>query len=173
MITIRKLALFTIATATLTLTGCYKMTGGGWFMDDDGDLVTFGFNAQPDGEPTGVCNGFPFPFPQVPTCQPAKGRLTLIDHGTASGEPHMIRGTFTGTYNPGTGNPDTGSQFAGRVLVDGEEWLMGMRVTDAGEPGVDGDFVFIMLEHAATADGSPDLVYIGNIGNGNIRVHAN
>lgn len=128
--------------------------------------------AQPDGELTGECDGSPFPFPQVPTCQPAKGRLTLIDHGGASGKPHMIRGTFTGTYNPASGNPGDGSQFAGTVLVNGEEWLMGMRVTDAGEPGVADDFIFIMLEEAATADGTPDLVYIGSIGNGNIQVHA-
>lgn len=141
-------------------------------IDIEGDLVTLGFTAQPDGEPTGECDGFPFPFPQVTTCQPAKERLTLIDHGGASGEPHIIRGVFTGTYNPASGNPADASQFAGTVLVDGEEWLMGMRVTDAGEPGINGDFVFLMLEEAATADGSPDLVYVGNIGNGNVQVHA-
>lgn len=172
MTTKRKFAVLTIATAMLALSGCFKMTGGGWFLDGEGDMVTFGFTAQPDGEPTGFCDGFPFPFPQVPTCQPAKGRLTLIDHGNASGEPRMIRGEFTGTYNPASGNPGDGSQFAGTVTVDGEDWILGMRVTDAGEPGVPGDFVFLMLEPAATADGAPDLVYIGEIAEGNIQVHA-
>ena len=169
----RKLAVLTATTALLTLSGCFKTTGGGWFIDGEGDMVTFGFNAQPDGEPTGFCDGSPLPFPQVPTCQPAKGRLTLIDHGSASGEPHMIRGNFTGTYNPIGGNPGDGSQFTGTVLVDGVEWILGMRVTDNGEPGAQGDFIFLMLEPAATADGAPDLVYIGQIEQGNIRVHAN
>ena len=172
MTTSRKLAVLAAAVGMLTLSGCFKATGGGWFVDEEGDIVTFGFTAQPDGEPTGFCDGWPFPFPQVPTCQPAKGRLTLIDHGSTSGVARMIRGEFTGTYNPLSGSPVDGSQFAGTVLVDGEEWLMGMRVTDAGEPGIPDDFVFIMLEEAATADGTPDLVYVGNIGNGNIQVHA-
>ena len=168
----RKLATVAGMAALLALSGCFKTTGGGWFVDDEGDFVNFGFTAQPDGEPTGQCDGSPFPFPQVPTCQPAKGRLTLIDHGGASGEPHMIRGDFTGTYNPFGGNPEDGSQFTGTVMVDGEPWLLGMRVTDNGEPGIQEDFVFIMLEEAATADGTPDLVYVGNIGGGNIQVHA-
>ena len=169
----RAIATVAVLAAATSLSGCFKTTGGGWFIDgSDGDLVTFGFTAQPDGEPTGFCDGYLFPFPQVPTCQPAKGRLTLIDHGGESGEPHIIRGTFTGTYAPESGNPVDGSQFAGTALVDGEEWLLGMRVTDNGEPGLDGDFIFIMLEEAATADGTPDLVYIGTIGGGNIQVHA-
>ena len=173
MNTTRKLAMITAVTALFALSGCLKMTGGGWFIDGEGDFVNFGFTAQPDGEPTGNCDGYPFPFPQVPTCQPAKGRLTLIDHGGMSGEPRMIRGEFTGTYNPIGGNPEDGSQFTGTVLVDGVEWLMGMRVTDNGQAGIEQDFIFIMLEEAATADGSPDLVYIGDIGGGNIKVHAN
>ena len=178
MTTTRKLASFTVLTALLALSGCFKMTGGGWFIDNEGDLVTIAFTAQPDGEPTGNCDGYIAPFPQVPTCQPAKGRLTLIDHGGASGEPLMMRGNFNGTYNPVSGNLEDGSQFTGTVVIDGEEWIFGMRVSDYGEPGnfedpdVTGDFFFLMLEPAATADGSPDIVYLGQLGGGNIRVHA-
>lgn len=172
MNTTRKLATITATVALLALSGCFKMTGGGWFLDEEGDMVTIGFTAQPDGEPVAYCDGFPNPFPQVPTCQPAKGRLTLIDHGNVSGEPRMIRGNFTGTYNPEGGNPSDGSQFTGIVTVNGEEWLLGMRVSDYGNTGPSEDFIFIMLEEAATADGSPDLVYIGNIEHGNIKVHA-
>ena len=175
----RKLALITTTTAVLALSGCFKMTGGGWFTDIEGDLVTIAFTAQPDGEPTDFCDGFIAPFPQVPTCQPAKGRLTLIDHGTVSGEPIMIRGDFVGTYNPEFGNPDDGSQFTGTVTVNGEEWILGMRVSDYGEGNlVDengnpvGDFFFLMLEPKATADGAPDLVYIGELEGGNIQVHS-
>ena len=168
----RKLALITATIAALALSGCFKMTGGGWFTDGEGDLVTIAFTAQPDGEPTGFCDGWLAPFPQVETCQPAKGRLTLIDHGTESGNPIMIRGHFTGTYNPISGNDETGSQFTGSVLVNGEEWVLGMRVSDYGEEGPTEDFVFLMLEPAATQDGNPDLVYIGNLEGGNIQVHA-
>lgn len=168
----RKLALFTATTAILVLSGCFKMTGGGWFTDNEGDLVTIAFTAQPDGEPTDFCDGSPFPFPQVPTCQPAKGRLTLIDHGSASGNPIMIRGNFVGTYNPISGNDETGSQFTGTVSVNGEDWILGMRVSDYGEEGPTEDFIFLMLEPAATQDGNPDLVYIGSLEGGNIQVHA-
>ena len=169
---LKKLILCTALSGLFGLSACFKATGGGWFIDADGDLVTFGFTAQPDGEPTANCDGSPFPFPEVPTCQPAKGRFTLIDHGTESGESRIIRGKITGTYNPADGNPDDGSQFAGTAIIDGEEWIMGFRVTDAGEPGLPDDFVFLMLDPAVTADGNPDLVYIGSIGNGNIQVHA-
>ena len=174
MIYTRKLALITTGIAMLALSGCFKATGGGWMEDGDGDLVNFGFTAQPDGEPTGFCDGYFAPFPTLPTCQPAKGRFTLIDHGNVSGEARMIRGDFTGTFNSLMfGDPIDGSQFNGTVMIDGEEWLLGMRVSDYGEGGgIENDFVFIMLEKAATADGSPDLVYIGNIGGGNIQVHA-
>ena len=45
-------------------------------------------------------------------------------------------------------------------------------VTDNGKAGPIDDFLFLMLEQAATQDGNPDLVYIGDLLGGNIRVHA-
>jgi hypothetical protein len=143
-------------------------------LDGDGDLVTFGLNAQPDGEPTGFCNGFWVPFPEIPTCQPAKGRITLIDHGNVSGEPAMFKGEFTGTFNPES-DPDniqeTGSQFSGTGTFNGEEYDIGIRVTDngSGADNIDGDFVFIFLRPKS---GGPETVYIGFIGGGNITVHS-
>jgi len=152
------------------LSGCFKTTGGGWFLDDEGDVVNFGFNAQPVGEPTGNCDGYPFPFPDVPTCWEAKGTLTLIDHGNVSGERLKLKGSFTGTFNPESGDPSDGSQFNGTATLNGQEYDMGFRVSDYGEGRLDdGDFFFLMLEPKG---GGELIVYIGNLGGGNIQVHA-
>ncbi len=160
--------------ALLLMSGCFKLTGGGWLLDEDGDLVTFGLNAQPDGEPTGFCDGFLVPFPDIPTCQPAKGRITLIDHGNVSGERFMLKGEFTGTFNPEF-DPDniqeTGSQFNGTGTFNGEAYDIGIRVTDNGSGAgqIEGDFIFLFLQPQG---GGPERVYIGEIGGGNITVHS-
>ena len=81
-----KLLFFLIIVAALTMSSfaCLfaKTTGGGAFYDEDGNYVTFGFNAQPVGEPYTV---------DEVTFQDAKGQFQLVNHTTKT----KINGSFT------------------------------------------------------------------------------
>ncbi|WP_405232039.1 hypothetical protein [Lentisalinibacter salinarum] len=167
---------FALATITaLALSGCNKITGGGWLEGIDGGLVSFGFNAQPVGEAPGECEFSPF-GPSV-ACWPAKGHFNLIDHGSVSGKPMQIRGSFTGTY---TGQsplaceeqaPEVcGSIFTGEAVVDGYSYAMRLRITDNGQgSGTIGDFFELFL---SPTNGGPQIgPYVSTIGGGNLKVH--
>lgn len=166
----KKLIFILIIATTAYLGGCTKMTGGGWMFDVDGDRVSFGFTAQAVEETDEEC-GVP-----GPACVAAKGRFNLIDHGDFSGERVHIRGQFTGTFNAEspflceeTANTPCASQFEGTAVIDGDEYLLSVRVTDNGE-GSDfvGDFVEI---HAYPVGGGDSFDYVGSIEGGNLQVH--
>ena len=164
------------AIATFTLSGCNKITGGGWLEGGDGGLVSFGFNAQPVGEAPGDCEFNPFGF-SGPGCWASKGRFNLIDHGTVSGQPTHVRGDFTGTYTGqsplacSAGAPEVcASVFTGIAVVDGFDYAMRLRITDNGQGGnVTGDFFELFL--SPTNGGAPIGPYVSTIGGGNLTVH--
>ena len=99
------------------LTGC-KVTGGGWFYDQNGNKCTLGFNAQADDE-TGE----------------AKGQFQFNDHAGTK-----IHASVTGLW-------ELEGQyyiFWGETK-DGE--YVGVEVQDLGEPGVDaGDNVWVRID---------------------------
>lgn len=157
--------------AVLSLTGCNKMTGGGWLIDVDGDRVSFGFNARATEEPTSQCQ-LPFDTP----CVAAKGVFNLIDHGDVSGQRLHVRGNLTGTYTgqaPFDCEPEAetpcGAQFEGTATVNGVPHTLSVRVTDNGEgSGIVGDFVSIFI---VPIGGGELINYIGTVQGGNLQVH--
>ena len=103
------LVLLILISVLLLGIGCNKITGGGWFIDENtGNKITFGLNAQPLDEPLIVeMNGETFEGLY------AKGQLQLIDHVTKE----RIHCTFVGTAN---GSDPTVSDFGGPATINGE-----------------------------------------------------
>ena len=138
--------------------GCKKTTGGGWFIDEfTGNKVTFGFNAQPVGEP--------WIDPYGNWYRDAKGQFQLIDHGAKI----RIHGTFTTTWaEDGTNETDFVSYDASVNGVGGYGVCVLLR--DYGEPGPSaGDAIAIPW----VRDSFGNVVYDaqGYLGGGNIQVH--
>lgn len=145
------LALLLLVALMVVGVGCSKATGGGWFLDEEGDLVTFGFTAQPvDSD-------------EVEGTIAAKGQFQLVDHSTKP--PTRIHGTFTATD---AATDEWASVFEGTCSIDGEgghALVVGFR--DEGEPGPDaGDAIAVYV------DGDDDPLYEAYLGGGNIRVHS-
>ena len=170
---LRKTTVFLLACSAVALGGCNKITGGGWFESIEGGLVTYGFTAQPIGEAPGDCPA----LPGAESCWESRGHLTLIDHGTTSGRPLMIKGTFTGTFtgqSPLACSPDApeicSSTFTGNAIVDGFDYDMRLRITDEGQPqNPNGDFFELFLN---PTNGGPAIgPYLGRAAGGNLVVH--
>jgi hypothetical protein len=104
----KKLILGVLLAATLIVslgfTGCSKTTGGGSFYDlmsETDDFWTFGFNAQPVGEPseepiaTIELEGDEEPLLVTVYQQGAKGQMSLVNHT----EGYKVKVTFDKTLN--------------------------------------------------------------------------
>ncbi len=142
-----KWALVVLLVAALAAVGvgCNKVTGGGWFIDEDTDhKITLGFTAQPTGD------------------ESAKGQFQLVDHFYKP--PLRIHGTFIATSDEIDPNE---SAFAGTCSINGQgEYDFGVIWEDYGEPGVSaGDYLEIGV------DSSPEIHYSGYLSGGNIQVH--
>lgn len=142
------LVFLSIAALALFGVGCNKATGGGWFINDLSDndnKITFGFNAQPTGKHT------------------VKGKFQLIDHGSKT----KIHGTFSDGVFEDDPTP-TRSRFWGPCSINGEDgYEVFVWVEDNGEPGVQGDEIYIEIYF------DDELVdsYHGILEGGNIQVH--
>jgi len=129
----KKLLKYTACLALLVmavglLTGCCpeggKVTGGGWFLDNGEDKVTFGFNAQ--GEYDEDEEGYVF-----------KGQFQAVNHGTGDKlhANEIVGKDLDGIY----------AKFKG-VDKDGE--VVTVRVWDLGEPGASvGDHIKIKCQY--------------------------
>ena len=146
----------------VVFTGCDKTTGDGWFYNygNEDQKVTFGFNAQPVGEPYLVPGTAIYG-------QNAKGEFQLVDHANKI----KIHGTFTITlaYDP---TLYEGYQvFGGAASVNGEE---GFGVTgyfydanhDSGY-GLGPDDRFQIQAYK----GSVSYDYFGVLTGGNVTTH--
>ena len=135
--------------AVVLMTGCSiwtlssgKVTGGGWFIDGDGNKCTFGFNAQGDGD---WCVDMEF-----------KGQFQFNDH--AKPEATKIHAAVIRLYEHKL--DECIYKFKGETKDEKE---VVVTVQDLGEPGVDaGDG--IKVEY----DGN---TWEGELGGGNIQVH--
>ncbi len=136
-----------LAVALAAGVACFKTTGGGWFIDQYGSKVTFGFTAKPVGEPVGGI-------------QEAKGKFQLVDHGTKT----RIHGDFSTTSSD---THSTWSTFGGPCTVNGEDgYSFAVIVSDRGEPSFSaGDLIDI------TISGPTDYRYYGVLKGGNIQIH--
>jgi hypothetical protein len=150
--------------------GCDKATGGGSFYDEaTGDLITFGFNAQPVGDPYLAEVGSPYYIPGEETwIQDAKGNLSLVDHNKTA--KVKIKVNFSVTI------PEPSeyglSAFGGNCTINGDgPYYFGAVFTDVGE-GYSGDYIQIGWNDFATLD---DLLgsYSGYLNEGSdIVVHS-
>lgn len=128
----------------LFMTGC-KVTGGGWFIDQDDNKCTLGFNAQGE-EPENCMEMFA-----------AKGQFQFNDHAKPDGT--KIHASVEGLF---------GANLFGVAgyLFEGETkggLTVRVIVTDLGEPGVDaGDGVLVELD---------GRTWYGVLGGGNIQAH--
>ncbi len=154
-----KLALVVLLVAVLALggVGCNKATGGGWFIDDTtGYKITFGFNAKPTVDYTNT---------DTPEEVPAKGQFQLVDHGTKT----RIHGSFDGTWS---WTSDDISSFFGTSIINGTDVQpFNVQFYDNGEQGLDkGDGIIV---HIGSTDpnGPITLIYSGELGGVNIKVH--
>lgn len=157
----RLLVLLFLATALVSgLTGCEKVTGGGWFYNegDPTQKVTFGFNAHPGD-----------PIADDPGWSRAKGQFQLNDHANK----RKIHGEFSQTW--GEMFDDAGysgaSMFFGTCSVNGKEGqpLVIMVADQASATGLyPAKSVMIMVGPEGTSD---YYVYSGVLGGGNIEVH--
>ncbi len=139
-----------LAVALAAGVACFKTTGGGWFINENGEngsKVTFGFTAHPVGEPVG-------------DIQEAKGKFQLVDHGTKT----RIHGTFSTTASD---TDSTWSTFGGPCTVNGEDgYSFAVIVSDRGEPSFSaGDLIDISIW------GPTDYRYFGVLRGGNIQIH--
>ena len=119
-----------------------KITGGGWFIDDSGNKITFGFDGKQTPEP---------PLHKYI----AKGQFQLVDH--ASGD--RIHGIIE-EIKPGS------LAFTGSCSINGQgDYTFYVRFSDRGKPGVEpGDEIYVAIE-------SPMRFYEGELKGGNIKVH--
>jgi len=140
-----------LAFALMVGVACFKTTGGGWFIDQEGNKITFGFTAQPVGEPGDIT-------------QEAKGKFQLVDHGTKT----RIHGTFTTTFTV-SDTPSTESFFWGPCTVNGVDgYSFYVMVSDYGEPALSaGDEIEIKVM------GEEEHFHYGFLRGGNIQIHKN
>lgn len=139
-----------VAVLALLGTGCNKVTGGGWFIDEATDhKITFGFNAQPID---GVADDQGF--------IKAKGQFQLVDHDTKE----KMHGTFTATW----ATVSSGSSGAtGTCSINGQDDVEFYIAAADGGSGLDAEdhiTIFIYTEPEET-------VYAGSLKGGNIKVH--
>lgn len=130
-------------------TGC-KVTGGGYFMNNEVDKCTFGFNAQGTGE----CLNWDY-----------KGQFQFKDH--VSGQKIHI-GKMMLLWNLGDG----AALFGG---TDKEGKGVAVLVTDMGEPGPGaGDEIKIWYDLSLSSLFDPpswEPDWAGVIEGGNIQIH--
>jgi hypothetical protein len=159
------LSIFLVGVLVLITTGCKKITGGGWFINDGWEgmdnSIIFGFTAQPTGEPISHNNPF---YPPDIELQTAKGKFQLIDRNAKT----RIHGTFIGTY---IDEDDIQSTFWGLCSINGEDGhLLEARFTDNGEPGVlAGDRIEVWIDSPVGIAFPPN--YMGTLKGGNIQIH--
>jgi|WetSurMetagenome_2_1015567.scaffolds.fasta_scaffold568668_1 hypothetical protein len=157
-----------ILTTLLTLialagTSCFdagynKTTGGGWFYNtglpgypgynpDSTQKITFGFNAQPVGDPT-LGN--------------TKGDFQLVDHDNKIN----IHGTFTST-NRNTATTNGLTQFLGTAQINGQKFNLNCVFYDASFNGTYGalDGVVVYADNDVAV-----YAYGGVLGGGNIKL---
>jgi hypothetical protein len=158
----RALALILVVAIGLLLFGCdigvvpVKTTGGGWFTDEDGHRVTFGFTAHP-GDNT-----------------PAKGQFQLVDHGNKTVEKMKIHGNFTVAADwvsfDEQGDIDDCTWFSGNCTVNGmNAYPFAIKLCDYGEPGPSsGDRIELGV---GTDENNPDWSYEATLEGGNIQIH--
>jgi hypothetical protein len=173
-----KLALVVASIAVLAVVGvgCGKVTGGGWFYDEQlGDKVTVTANAQQTSD---VTEWLPDMVGLVGKAD-AKGEFQLVDHVTKTN----IHGTFTGTYagsladNFATEEPVFGAVYWGICSVNGGAdepfWVEFFCDTDFNpEDGVGPiDYVRISIGPAEYPDIGENVMYSGEIKGGNMMVH--
>jgi hypothetical protein len=162
-----------VIASTLVLTGCEKLTGGGWIPSlMPGEKATFGFSAKcRDGTtalglPVALLYEGQFEFddhsanPQVVRVH---GNVEPLDFANVVGqtcqdvanEPDVLMtGVFGGTYRT---QPKVGPSNTGEFLVE---------VIDGGEGGtINGDFFCVDLVGGVT------YTNCGDVQGGNIQVH--
>lgn len=141
------IAVVVILVAALVVgVSCFKTTGGGWFIDERGDKVTFGFNAQPEDMFT------------------AKGKFQLVAHHGDDNET-VVHGTFYFTVPGGEFLGYT--EFSGVCSVNGVPgypFVATFYDENEGELGP-GDRVSVEIL------GWPDD-FAGTLEGGNIKIHA-
>jgi len=138
----RLIIIMLILALGLFMTGC-KVTGGGWFIDQNNNKCTLGFVAQGDSEGCGLSEMFA-----------AKGQFQFNDHVDTKihAKVEGMMGTMLGTVG--------GYGFIGETK---DEEAVVVIVTDLGEPGADaGDGVYVKF-------GSQE--WYGVLGGGNIQGH--
>lgn len=175
-----KLALVGVLVAVLALAGagCGKVTGGGWFYDEQTEnRVTIGATAQP-GE------FIEWYIPEELGIAEAKGQFQLVDHGTNTGTRTTIHGTFTRTYVGSMVDAFDDSDEEGYIAVywgicsvNGEEdvpfWAE-FYCEYVDPDTLEGPIDYVYISIGTDEYGIPgDIVYCGEIQGGNMMVHKN
>lgn len=156
------LSIFLVGMFVLVSSGCKKITGGGWFINDGWPAldhkIIFGFTAQPTGEVI----VHPILLEEMET---AKGQFQLIDLDAKT----IIHGKFIGVYTEDYPYEETQSLFWGECSINGEDGhFLEAHFMDNGEPGVQaGDRVEIWIDSFI---GFPPN-YLGTLMGGNIQIH--
>lgn len=163
------------ATAMLVvITGCHKVTGGGWIAGVNGGKATFGFQGQcvradlyGDGERSRFYRG---QFQFNDSMAGVKVHTEML--------PVAFFGDLSETCEESAdwlGSLGSLSQasFVGECTgPGGDTGLVFVDIVDEGVPGsINGDSVSISIDAACTADGQP-YSNSGIIRGGNILVHA-
>ena len=150
------LVLASILILSVGLMGCVgDMIGtGGGFLEECEGKVSFGFNFHATGSSSDY---------------DVKGEFQLVDHGEKP--PLRIHGTFEEVDSLYI--PLVGFQYVAKGLctIKHPGGVYGptsfcLYAYDAGEPGIDDDFVWIKLSIPG-----PDIVYSGKLDGGNIQIH--
>ncbi|MGA1841237.1 MAG: hypothetical protein ACMUIU_11485 [bacterium] len=159
------LSIFLVCMLVLVISGCKKINGGGWFINDGWPAldhkIMIAFTAQPTGEVAY------HPNPMYPPGETAKGQFQLIDLDAKT----IIHGEFLGAFTEDPAFPyeETQSIFWGECSINGEYGhFLEAHFIDNGEPGVQaGDRVEIWIDSFI---GIPPN-YLGTLMSGNIQIH--
>ena len=156
------LAVILVVAVTLLVAGCdyvsvapIKTTGGGWFVDEDGHRVTFGFAAAPTAD------------------REARGQFQLIDHGNKTVDKLRMHGSFTVAFDeiPTQAYEGNCTWFAGNCTVNGTDgYEFAVKFCDEGEPGPSaGDHIELYV--GADSGSVAQWYYAATLEGGNIQIH--
>ncbi|MGA1864795.1 MAG: hypothetical protein ACMUHX_07000 [bacterium] len=159
------LSIFLVCMLVLVTSGCKKINGGGWFINDGwsalDNTIIFGFTAQPTG---GIAY---HPDPTYPPGETVKGEFQLVDIDAKT----LIHGEFLGAFadDPAFPYGETQSIFWGECSINGEDGhFLQARFIDNGEPGLQaGDRIDIWIDSWVWFPAN----YFGTLKGGNVQIH--